>query len=50
VKGLLNFVLPQIGMRSLARVSPDRAREFRAAGVVLLSLSGLFWYIVFTRS
>jgi hypothetical protein len=50
VKGLINFVLPQIGMRSLARVSPDRAREFRAAGVVLLSLSGLFWYIVFTRS
>jgi hypothetical protein len=49
LKGLVSFVLPRVAMRGLARVSPERAWEFVAAGVVLLSLSGVFWYIVFTR-
>jgi len=49
LKGLICFVFPQIGMRSLERVSPDRAREFVVAGVALLSLSAVFWYLVFTH-
>src|SRR5690349_5794372 len=49
LKGLMCFVAPQRGMRSLERVSPERAREFVVAGVVLLILSAVLWYIVFTR-
>src|SRR5262249_33487013 len=49
LKGLMGFVFPQLGLRSLERVSPDRAREFVVAGVVMLSLSAVFWYIVFTH-
>ena len=44
-KGLLYFTAPQIGLRSLKRVAPERAGEFVWGGVVLLGLSGLFWYI-----
>ena len=48
-KGLVSFVFPQVAMRSLARVSPDRAREFVAGGVLFLALSALFGYLAFTR-
>jgi hypothetical protein len=48
-KGLLSFVAPQWGMRSLERVSPERAREFVAAGVVSLALSALMGYLVMAR-
>lgn len=50
VKALVSFVLPQLAMRGLNRVSPERAREFVIGGVVLLGLSGIFWYLVLTRS
>ena len=46
LKGLLIFVAPQIAMRGLARVSPERAWEFVVAGVLSLALSGLLWYIL----
>ena len=49
VKGLLSFVVPQVGLRALARVSPERAWEFVVAGLVLLFLSGVFWYAALTR-
>jgi hypothetical protein len=49
LKGTISFVLPQLAMRSLARVSPERAREFVIGGVIFLGLSALLWYIVFTR-
>jgi len=48
-KGLLSFVAPQIAMKSLNRVSPERSGEFVWAGVVLLTLSGLFWFLVFSN-
>jgi hypothetical protein len=48
-KGLLNFVVPALGMRSLQRVSPERAWEFVVAGVMFLALSALMWYLVLTR-
>jgi hypothetical protein len=48
-KGLLSLVAPQWGMRSLRRVSPERGREFVAAGAVSLVLSALMWYLVLAR-
>ena len=49
VKSLVGFVLPQLSMRSLQRVSADRAWEFQVGGVVSLAISGLMAYLV-TRS
>ena len=48
-KALLIFVAPGLGMRSLERVSPERAHELAAAGAVLLALSALMWYLVLAR-
>jgi hypothetical protein len=48
LKGLVSLVLPRVALRGLARVSPDRAWEFVLAGVALLALSAVFWYLVFT--
>jgi len=48
-KGLVSFVFPQVAMRSLARVSPDRAREFVAGGILFLALSAVFGYLALTR-
>jgi hypothetical protein len=45
-KGLLNLVAPQVGMRSLARVSAERAWEFQAAGAIFLGLSAMLAYVV----
>lgn len=49
LKALLSFVVPQWGMRSLQRVSYDRAREFVVGGVFSLALSALMTYIALTR-
>lgn len=49
VKALLNFTAPQIGLRAMGRVSPERAGEFVGAGLVLLVLSGLSLYAAATR-
>ena len=49
LKGLVSLVLPQVALRSLARVSPDRAWEFVAGGIVFLFLSAALWYSVLTR-
>ena len=47
VKGLLYLTLPSVAMKSLNRVSPERAWEFVIAGVVLLALSALITYSLF---
>jgi hypothetical protein len=49
IKALVSFVIPQLGMRGLERVSYDRAHEFVVGGVVFLALSALMLYIVLTR-
>lgn len=49
LKGLVSLVLPQVAMRGLTRVSPDRAWEFVVGGFLSLALSAVFWYLVFTR-
>ena len=46
VKALFGFVIPQLSMRGLQRVSVERAWEFRVAGAVFLALSGLMAYLV----
>jgi hypothetical protein len=46
VKALISFSAPRIGMRSLERVAPERGGEFVGAGVMLLALSALMWYLV----
>ena len=46
LKGLVAFVAPSVSMRALNRVSPERAWEFVAAGVVALALSAVLWYVV----
>ena len=49
LRGLRCFVVPQVTLRLLERVSPERAWEFKAAGAGLLAISTLCWYLVFTR-
>ena len=46
VKSLVGFVLPQISMRGLQRVSMERAWEFQVAGAMFLPLAGLMAYLV----
>lgn len=45
LKGLVRFTLPQLGLRIYERVRPERAWEFRWAGVFSLALGGLFLYL-----
>jgi hypothetical protein len=47
-KAFLILAVPRVGMRSLARVSPDRSHELVVAGAALLALSALMWYLVLT--
>jgi hypothetical protein len=49
VKSALNLIWPRLGLRSLARVSFERSREFVAAGVVMLAISGLLFYSLIDR-
>jgi hypothetical protein len=48
-KGTLYFIAPGLGVRSLARVSSERAWIYVVGGVVSLVISAVLWYgIVFT--
>ena len=47
VKGLLYLTFPSLGMKSLNRVSPERAWEFVVAGVVLVAVAALITYSLF---
>lgn len=49
VKGLLYLTVPSVGMKSLNRVSPERAWEFSVAGVVLVAVAALITYSLFVR-
>ena len=46
VKSFVGFVLPQVSMLCLQRVAPERAWEFRVAGVIALALAGLMAHLV----
>ena len=49
IKAFTSFVVPQLSMRSLQRVSLDRANEFVYAGAVFLVLSALMGYVALSR-
>ena len=45
-KGLLYFVFPQIGERSMSRVSYEREKEFVVPGILFIALGALMLYLV----
>lgn len=47
LKGLLRFIIPQLGLRVMQRVSLERAWHFRIGGVFALLLSGFLWWLRF---
>ncbi|HEX6746181.1 MAG TPA: hypothetical protein VF092_02620 [Longimicrobium sp.] len=49
LKGLVRLVTPQYSLRLYERITPERAWQFRAAGVGALALSGLLAYAAFSR-
>jgi hypothetical protein len=49
LKGLVSFVVPQVALRGLERVSIERAWHFIVGGAFALALSAALWYVVFTR-
>ena len=49
LKGFVNLVFPRTALRSLARVSPERSREFVAGGVAFLVLAAVFLHAALTR-
>ena len=47
LKGLGRFVAPQLALRVMQRVSPERAWHFQAGGAFALLLSGYLWWLRF---
>jgi hypothetical protein len=45
VKALLAFVVPQLGLRTLQRVSVERAWEFRVPGLVFAVFGAVLLYV-----
>ena len=45
VKGLTRFVAPQLSLRLYQRVTPERAWQFRVAGVFALGLAAFLGYL-----
>lgn len=47
LKGTLRFVAPQIGLRIMQSVSPEKAWHFQAAGAFSLLVSAFLWWLRF---
>ena len=45
LKGALRFLAPQVGLRVLQSVCPERGWHFRLGGVFALLISGFLWYV-----
>jgi len=45
LKGAGRFLAPQVAVRVMERISPERAWYFRIGGVVALALSGFLWWL-----
>ena len=45
LKGLGRFVAPRLGVRVMARMTPERAWQFRLGGALALALSGFLWWL-----
>ena len=50
LKGATSLLAPRLAMRSLERVSMERAREFQIAGAVLVGLGLFAGYLAWQRS
>jgi hypothetical protein len=44
-KALIRFVAPQIALKRMASITPERAWLFQAGGVFALALSGFIWWV-----
>ena len=47
LKGLGRFVAPQLGLRVMQRITPERSWHFQLGGVLALLLSGFLWWVRF---
>jgi hypothetical protein len=47
LKGVGRFLAPQVGLRVMQRVTPERAWYFQIGGVVALLVSGFLWWLRF---
>ena len=44
-KAVIRFLAPQIALKRMAGITPDRAWMFQAGGVFALALSGFIWWV-----
>jgi hypothetical protein len=49
LKGLIYFVFPSFGLKSLSRVSIEKFWEFIIAGIVLVGIGGLLLFSVISN-
>lgn len=49
LKGFIYFVYPKICLKSLARISPDKSREFVIAGAALVGIACLLLYSLLSK-
>ena len=49
LKALLCFLVPQTQVRTLGRVSPERAPEFIVPGILFVAMAGLLLYILWRQ-
>lgn len=49
LKGLVRFVVPQVGLRIVERATPERAWHFQVGGVFALLVGGFLWWVRFRR-
>ena len=47
LKGLGRFLVPQVGLRVMQRITPERAWYFQVGGVFALLLSAFLWWVRF---
>ena len=47
LKALVRFLAPQVALRVLQRVTPERAWYFQVGGVLALLISGFLWWVRF---
>ncbi len=49
LKGLIYFVFPSFGLKSMSRVSLEKSWEFIIAGIVLVGIGGLLLFSVISK-
>ena len=49
LKSFIYFVFPQVGVKTLARVSVEKSWEFVVAGVFSIAISGLLMFLLLER-